>query len=221
MIRGALEDHSIRGGAPRLWRSVMMRRLILGAAVGAVVACGGCATGLPTIRPDMFAKRFAPLPRDAAPVFSWRGERKGLFTYWGRQDVNAVVRAYFPCLPRTTDDACWEVAVRNGEGKYIPYLGIIRSYRSETGATLSVVVPPIELSAVPDGLYVALLPEVTREGGEVRAIVVTAVLCEIRDHLWKPFRVRIPMVPQGVSTLTPAPPLLPEKPRGTPIPFKR
>lgn len=147
------------------------------------------------------------------------GERKGIFTYWYKQDIHVSVRAWFPPGLQDIQEARWQVSARNAEGKRVPFIGFIRTHVNENGTTLNVLVPSVDLNALPDGLYIALKADMTVKDGEVSRIVPTAMLHEIRHHTFKPFRVKIPLIPGKVSPVTPMPPPLPKKPAGTAIPF--
>ena len=207
------------GDAWSFSKRMRLKRLLLCGAVAAGILLGGCSSGLPRIRPDLFEKRFPAVPEGVAPVFSWNGERTGLFTYWHRQDIRVSARAWFPPGLREIEDARWQVDARNGEGKYVPFLGLVKTWTNEHGTRLTVVAPSVEMDALPDGLYIALKPDLTIEEGKVTRVMLLATLHEIRGHVFKPFCVKIPMVPEKPSALTPTPPPLPKKPAGTPIPF--
>lgn len=190
---------------------------IWAAAVGALLC--GCNPSLPRVREDVLAGRCAGIPEGAAPVLCWRGERRGLFTYWGRQDVQVSVRAWLPRGLQGPADGRWEVTARNAEGKRLPFLGFLQYHVNENGTRLTVLTPPVDMEVLPDGLYTALRSELEVAGGSLRRVVLTAAVCEIRGHGFKPFMVKIPLVPEEVSALTPLPPSLPQAPAGTPVPF--
>ena len=95
-----------------------------------------------------------------------------------------------------------------------------RRYRNENDTELAVLVPPLDLSMAPDSLYLVIVPNVDVSDGRIVSIRPTAVLCEIRNHAFKPFRVKIPLAPDQESPLTPPPEPLPEPPAGTPIPME-
>jgi hypothetical protein len=180
----------------------------------------GCAAGLPRIRTETFERRLPATPADAAPVFAWKGARADLKTYWGDQEAYVLARAYFPPASEQQGEGIWRVEGRNHEGKPLPFLGVIHKYVNESGTELAEILPRLDLSAVPDGLYLAVLPGVEVTDGKIAAIRPTVYLYEIRGHAWKPFRVRIPLVPEKESPLTPAPPPsdMPAPLKGTPIP---
>jgi len=193
--------------------------LHLGVCAAALSALGsGCSTGLPHVRTRNFELRIAPIPEGATPVFSWSGSRDDLKTYWGDQEISFRVSAWLPDDWRNAGDGRWRVEGRNAEGKPIPFLGVIHTDISESGSKTSVLIPPLDLSRVPDGLYVAIIPEVKLEGGRIVTVQPAAMLYEIRNHAFKPFRVRIPLAPARESELTPPPIPLPKKPVGSPIP---
>ncbi len=173
---------------------------------------------MPEIRPGLFEQRIRAIPKDAAPVYSWRGERTDLKTYWGDQEVSIHVSAYLPEDWNNPGDGYWQVTAQNGAGKLIPFIGVVRHYVNEKGTELAILVPSLDMQKTPDGLYLAIIPNVETGEGRVSSIRPIAMLCEIRNHSFKPFRVKIPLFPEKESELTPAPEPLPRMPPGTPIP---
>ena len=178
----------------------------------------GCTAGLPRLRTEPFEKRIAAIPDGAAPLLSWHGGRRGLKTYWYDQDIAVEVTAYLPPDWRNPGDGCWRAKAVNGEGKPIPFLGVVRNYTNESGNPAAVLVPPLSLDEVADGLYLTITPDVRLDGGRILSVSPTATVVEIRRQVFRPFRVKIPLIPDHESELTPAPPPLPTKPAGTPIP---
>ncbi len=158
------------------------------------------------------------IPKGAATIHSWRGERTDLKTYWGDQKVFIHVSAHLPEDWNKSGDGYWEVKAQNAEGKSIPFVGVIRRYVNENGTELAVLVPPLDLQRAPDGLYLVIIPNVEIRDGSVSSIRPSAMLSEIRNHSFKPFRVKILLFPEQESALTPAPEPLPDIPSGTPIP---
>jgi len=196
-----------------------MRWAVVGFWLAAGCLCGGCETGLPRVRAEWLENRMRAIPAGSAPVYAWRARRGDLKTYWDDQAVTIRARAWLPPDWNEPGDGCWEVEGRNHEGKAIPFLGVVRSFTNEQGSRLSEVVPKFDLDEAPDGLYLALLPGVTKEDGRVVSIRPAVLLREIRDHVWKPFSVRIPLRPEQESPVTPPPPeTKPAPPKGTPIP---
>ena len=179
----------------------------------------GCNHSLPRLRENLLNGRFAPIPQSAARTHSWQGERGPLFTYWGKQHVRISLQAWLPESFKQPEDARWELNARNAEGKPLPFLGFLKYHLNENGTRLSVLAPPVELDSMPDGLYTALRPETDIKHGHLQKIVLTAVVLEIRGHVFKPFMVKIPLIPDTPSPLTPLPPALPKPPPGTPVPF--
>jgi len=181
----------------------------------------GCSGALPRVRSGYLEKRIPGIPAGAKPVFSWSGSRSGLKTYWGDQDVSVQASAYFPKDWRNAGHGFWEVQAQNAKGKPIPFLGVIRRDVNEDGRKVTFLVPPIDLNKVPDGLYLIIAPNVQAEGGRITSIRPTGLLCEIRRHLFWPFRVKIPLLPAQASPLTPKPDVSPaqKRPPGTPIPM--
>ena len=187
-------------------------------AAAGLLLCG-CNHTLPRLRENLLDGRFAPIPKSVTRTHSWQGERGPLFTYWGRQHIRISVRAWLPDNLKNPEDARWEINARNAEGKPLPFLGFLKSHTNENGARLSVLTPPVELDTMPDGLYTALRTEIDIKQDRLQKIVLTAAVIEIRDHTFKPFMVKIPLIPDTPSTLTPIPPELPKPPTGTPVPF--
>jgi len=147
----------------------------------------------------------------ASPVYSWRSTQLA-HTYWGAQEVTVSARAHVPQPPQ---DAVWEARAHNSQGKNIPYLGIVHKRKTESGEDVRMMIDPKDF---PDGLYVAIDPNITVADGQVAAIQPVAVLLEIRKHIFKPFACKVPLVPEQDSPLTPRPEIKTE-PEGTTVPF--
>jgi len=213
-------DVIAKRAAPRA-NARMARRVLLclWALVVAGVLPAGCGVSLPRLREDLLEGRFPAMPEGAAPVLSWSGERGPLFTYWGRQHVRVSVRAFFPRGARKAEEGYWEVDARNAEGKRLPFLGFLKYRVNENGTRLAYLTPPVDLGAMPDGLYTGLRAELEARSGRLRRIALTALVFEIRGHVFKPFRVKIPLIPAQVSDLTPMPEPLPRPVEGTAVPF--
>jgi len=177
----------------------------------------GCVRSLPTVKSRYLDERLRTIPQSAAPVFSWHAERKGLKTYWLGQNVSVEARAHVPLNQADPTGGTWEIRGRNSEGKPVLFIGIRERYTNSQGTELAVIVPPLDLDEVPDGLYLFLEPNISVTLGKVTSIAPVVVLTEIRDHMFKPFQVPIPLIPDRKSPLTPAPPLGPSPPEGTPI----
>ena len=186
-------------------------------AAAGVMLCG-CASGRPELPLNTVEFKAPAIPDGAAPVFCWRGGRTGLATYWGDQDLFVDVSAHLPVAWKRGGDGFWRVRALSGEGKPVPFLGVVRRYISETGAELAVIVPELDLSRLGDGLYLAILPGVKKQGGKIHTIQPTAILYEIRNHVFKPFRVKVPLIPERESPVTPRP-VIREVPAGTPVPL--
>lgn len=197
----------------------MRIRMVVGAVALAVVCCAGCARTLPRVRSEYLDQRITAIPPSAAPVFSWHAEKKGLKTYWRDQEVFVDVRGYVPLEGAESREGIWLVTGRSGEGKPVPFIGIQRRFTSPQGAEMAVIVPPLDLDRVPDGLYLFLIPNISVTLGKVTSIAPVVVLTEIRNHVFMPFQVPMPLVPERPSPLTPAPPPEPGVPEGTPIPI--
>jgi len=209
----------------RLFQRMLVRvaevTLLLCMILSLSSATGGCARTLPRLRAAQFEQRLAPIPADAVPIFSWRGAREDLKTFWGDQALAVRVCAHIP-LEGMPKEGYWLARGRNHEGKPIPFLGIIRKYRGESGSELAEVVPPLDLNRIPDGLYLTVLPNIQRENGRLVAARPIAFLHEIRNHMWKPFCVKIPLQPEQDSPLTPppSPEEMPPARQGTPVPLE-
>jgi hypothetical protein len=197
----------------------MRNRIVLGAALLIGACCIGCARTLPRIHSEYLDQRMTAIPPNAAPVFSWHAKRTGLKTYWYDQDVAITVQGHLPENWAEPGDGHWRVSVRNAEGKAIPYLGIQKRYRIPGRPESAVIVPPVDLDRLPDGLYCFLIPNVSLTLGKVTSIAPVVVITEVRDHAFKPFQFPIPLVPDRKSPLTPEPPPEPVAPEGTPLPL--
>lgn len=194
------------------------KTLFLWAIAAGVFLCG-CNNSLPRLRENLLDGRFAPIPQSAARTHSWQGERGPLFTYWGKQYIRINLKAWLPDTLKNLEDARWALNARNAEGKPLPFLGFLKYHVNENGTRLSILTPAAELDSMPDGLYTALRPEIDLKQCHLQKIVLHAVILEIRGHTFKPFRVKIPLIPDTPSPLTPIPPELPKPPPGTPVPF--
>lgn len=181
-------------------------------------AVAGCTSLHPKLPANTVESKIAAIPEGAAPVLSWRRERKGFKTYWGDQDLLIEVSAYLPEGWRHGGDGFWRVKAVNAEGTPIPFLGVIRRYVDEKGTELAVIVPKVDLKRLSDGLYLAVIPGVEKEGEKIKAIRPKAMLYQIRRHAFTPFRVKIPLIPRKGSALTPRPEIK-EAPEGTPAPL--
>lgn len=192
-----------------------------GLCVIIVVVAVGCAASLPEIRQDfMSGWQQGRIPTRAAPLYSWQGSRDDLKTYWGDQQVSVRVTAYLPDASwKEPGDGYWQVTAENGEGKPIPFIGVVRKYRNESGTELAVLIPPLDLDKAPDGLYLVIVPGVETGDGSISCIRPNAQLREIRNHTFKPFCAPVPLMPMQESPLTPPPEDIPETPAGTPIPI--
>ena len=190
---------------------------VCAAAIAALLA--GCASDkLPEAPAALFAHRMNPIPQDAAPLYSWHRLQTGLKTYWHDQQVSVQVRAWFPPDWKKPGDEFWEVTAHNGEGRAVRFIGVERKYVNENGTELSMLLPKLDLDRVPDGLYLAIAPNVKTSEGRIVSIQPIAALLEIRSHIFKPFRFPITLIPDQESPLTPKPETPPEPPSGTPMP---
>ena len=198
--------------------STLIRGLL---AVALAAAAAGCKSGplspLPQVEPVDLSPALGSIPQGASPVFSWRGFRTDLATYWDRQAVTVNVQAHIPAVPRPIYEGYWSVECRNAEGKLIPFIGVLARYRNENGTELAKVAPEVDTSTVKDCLYVVIEPNVTRRDGKVVSIRPTAYIVESRRRGWTPLLVKVPLYPEDESTLTPLPDPLPPEPKGTPI----
>ncbi len=182
-----------------------------------LIATAGCRQ----TAQKQLAERLQPLPDDAAPILSWQAARSNLATYWGTQEVKVRLRGFIPEDWRQTGDARWELAAESNGGRNVPFLGVIHNYTNENGTKLKTVLPELDLKLLPDGLYMLLEPGIEKNSdGHLGTISPVAVLCEIRNHTFKPFQVKFHMVPAVASALTPMPAALPAAPPGTPVPVR-
>jgi hypothetical protein len=188
-------------------------------AAATVALLAGCAGDkLPEVPAQLFANRMSPIPQGAAPLYSWHRVQSGLKTYWRDQVVTVQVQAYFPPDWKQPGDEFWELAAHNGQGRAVRFIGVERKYLDENGTELSVLVPTLDLDSVPDGLYLAIAPNIKTKEGRIVSVQPVAALLEIRNHSWRPFRFPIRLMPDQESPLTPKPELPPEPPAGTPMP---
>jgi len=165
------------------------------------LAIQGCLTGLPTVNIKPFGETMA----GDSPTCNWYASAINLKTYWGDQEVLLYVSAYLPDDWQRPGDGVWRVKALNAEGKPIPFLGVLRKRRDESGAESTTIVPRTEGKKLRDCLYIVIDPNITAEGGKIKCIRPICILCEIRDGAWKPFRVKIPLIPERRSELTPMP----------------
>jgi len=190
-----------------------------GLALAALLAAGCAGRQLPRRNPRALQERMPGIPENAVPVLAWQGRGNNLMTYWGRQDIMVSVRAWLPEQWRKPGDGFWQVQARNARGIDIPVLGVVDSYRGRSGEKLALIVPEVNLDKLRDGLYAVLVPGVSRENNQITRVQPEVVICEVRNHAFKPFRVAIPLIPDETSALTPMPELPPEPPAGTPVPL--
>jgi len=200
----------------RIRRNRVIRLALVVAVTGLIPA--GCTSGMPRIRADLLG----PVTMSASPSLNWYGSRTGLKTYWGDQDVAISVSACVPESCERPEQTHWTVNARNAEGKPLPFIGLVHRYRNENDTELAMLVspaqlPPVEISSLPDCLYVVIDPGIERENGRVKSIQPSAIIREVRRHYLMPFQVTIPLIPENESSLTPKPEPVKEAPVGTPI----
>ncbi|NQT18471.1 MAG: hypothetical protein HQ592_02110 [Planctomycetes bacterium] len=141
----------------------------------------------------------------ASPTCNWYGSSIDLKTYWGDQEVSLYVSVYLPDNWQRPGDGTWCVKARNGEGKPIPFVGVVSKDRDEAGNESTTLVPPIDEKKLNDCLYIVIDPNVTMEGGKIKCVRPVAIMREFRDRSWKSFRIEIPLIPEQRSELTPMP----------------
>jgi hypothetical protein len=195
----------------------MLARAGLVAAVAGLLT--GCGSGLPTIRKDFSESRLRPMPPGAAPLYSWHASEPVLYTFWGKQAVQVTAMVHVPPGWKRPGDEFWSVQGTSAENRPIPFLGVERTYINERGKESPLLYPPLDLQTVPSGLYLRIAPNIALSDGKLVSIKPVAVVFEIRNHLVKPFEVRIPLIPDAESSVTPAPTLhpKPDLPEGTPM----
>jgi len=186
-------------------------------ATAALVGLVGCASGLPVVDESALGIEMSDLSECDAPIYTWHGERDQLMTYWGPQQVSVDVTAALPMDWKEPGDGAWKVEAHNAEGKCLPFVGVIHTYTNEKGETQAVFVPPLDLNKASDCLYIIIEPGIEIEADKISVIRPAGYVYEIRDHTFRPFRVKIPLYPAKASELTPDPEPLPEVPAGTPI----
>ncbi len=174
---------------------------------------------LPSDVPSYLQSRAEQLGSADEPteVLRWHGKRKDLHTYWGIKTVQIKAKTLFPENWQEAGDAAWNVDARTKGGTPLPFIGVVRNYENLNKTELSKLVPPLELPKIPDGLYVAIKPNVKNADQEIRTVEPVAYLCEIRDHSFQPFRVKIPLLPEGKESRTP-PETAPDV-KGTAFPY--
>ena len=153
----------------------------------------------------------------ASLVFNWHGSRSNLQTRWGNHGVLMDVTARLPENYSKAEDGSWQVKARTEGGRALPFIGVLHRYANENGTPLAVVVPAFDLSRMQDSLYVVIDPNVTTEGGKIRSVQPAAMVYEIHRHAFMPFRVKVPLLPESDSEMTPAPELIDYTPVGTPV----
>jgi len=202
--------------------------LVAAVALGFVVA-GGCLNPYEPLPKIELASPPPGIPAGAAPVHSWHARTPVLKTFWGDQELEISCRGHFPAGWRHPGDERWEVRCANQKGTALPFLGILRRYQNTLGQPASEVLPAFDINALEDGLYLLVESGIQTAPAEdagaeappaIREIRPTAELIEVRRHQIWPFRIRIPLVPDAPSALTPVPPEAGQDqgPRGTIIP---
>lgn len=174
----------------------MRSRLLLGIMLSGLLI--SCSSQLPRTNTDYLAKRTKRIPRGAAPILFWHAEKENVNTHWGPQDIRATVRGHVP-VSRPPSDSRWEVDAGNAEGRVIPFLGILERHEGP-------IDPPVDLNQLPDGLYCALIPNVSSNLGKVSSVSPVLMLVEVRQHSFKEPRIFIPLIPSRKSPITPMPP---------------
>ena len=142
---------------------------------------------------------------NAESIYSWHGSAKKLRTYWGIKDAEIEVQAYFPSNWEQAGDARWQVEASTKSGEPLPFIGILRRYKNRNNTKLAKIIPPLDLTQVKDGLYIVIHPGVKKSEKGIKKIAPTAYICEIRDQAFQPFRIEIPLIPEEVTAVTPAP----------------
>jgi len=190
------------------------RRIIcLAWLLAAAGIIAGCSSGMPNVRANIFGH----FRIGASPTINWYGSKTKIKTYWGEQDVSVSASAFIPQDCRKPEDVQWDAAAKNVEGKPIPFIGVVRKYRNENGTELAVLSPPINLARMHDCLYVAIDPRIEMADGKVKSMRPVALVCEIRDHAFMPFQMKVALIPESESELTPRPETMEDVPVGTPI----
>jgi len=192
--------------------------LLIILSLAATVSFAGCAgfPSLPRVKTDYVESLHRPIPENAPAVHTWHGSRDDLKTYWGDQAVTVTAKAYVPDDWQQAGDAFWSVTGASGEGKPLPFLGVIHRYVNEFGTKLANIVPPFDLNRISDGLYIVIDTGIELEDGRVIRIQPTAIITEIRGHRIMPFRPHVRLFPENETDLTPAPEPL-RTPQGTPM----
>jgi len=204
-----------------MMRPIAMQRLaLLFCSVLLCLLAAGCSTSpydpLPSIERQVY-QRSLPEDPSSGTELAWRGSRKELYTFWGKQDVLARVRTYLPDTWNRPGDGIWRVRVQNAESKPVPFLGVVRQSEKK-----SRIVPSVDLEQLPDGLYSLIIPGVEKKSGQIVSVMPRLMVCEIRKERFQPFRIEVPLYPLGKSSLTGPPQKQLSKesnPQGTPYPF--
>jgi hypothetical protein len=196
-------------------------------ALTAILAAVGCTPLYEPLPANQVKPSPSRIPEGAAPVHAWRAETPLLKTYWGDQVFRLECRGYFPASWRRGGDERWEVSCVNQVGTAVPCLGLLYRERNSLGQDTSEVLPPFDIGKLGDGLYLLVdsgvrtnVPAGPDAAPAIAEIRPAAEFVEIRRHLVWPFRIRIPLVPENPSALTPTPEGVPANPapRGTLIP---
>jgi len=185
--------------------------LWLAAAVAALAGCKSSSQ-------EIFDASAQPKEISGASLaLNWHGSRSNLNTRWGRHGVLMDVAARLPEAYSKPEDGIWQVKARTEDGRVMPFIGVLHRYTNENGTPLAVVVPAFELSKMRDSLYVVIDPNVTTEDGKIKTVQPEALIYEIHRHAFMPFRLKVPLVPQTESAMTPMPDLPDYAPVGTPV----
>lgn len=178
-----------------------------------------CARTLPQVDEAALGQNMPRIEEGASPLLAWSGARNEVSTYWGKLSVSVRAEVWLPPVWKQPGDERWRVTAETGQGVRLPFIGVVRPYVSEKGETLAELWPGLNLTRAPDGLYIIIYPNIVADDGKVVSVAPVAAVREIRGSAFKPFEIKIPLLPAQESPLTPKPDWQPPKPpSGTPIP---
>ena len=197
-----------------------MRNWLIPAMLLAAAGCAGPYDRLPANPSPLAEKRAAPAD---AQLLGWHAKTGTLKTFWGDQIITLRCRGAFPGAWRQPGDEVWTVEAANQDGTAMPFAGVLCRTTGKEGQKVTEVRPPLDVAGLRAGLYLFLEPQVKLAEGRIAEVRLSALLVEVRKHGFMPFQVRIPLVPDAESALTPKPTEPPpgEFPSttGTPVPL--
>jgi hypothetical protein len=197
-----------------------MRNWLMLMMLPAAAGCGSLYDRLPANAAPVAEKRAVPAD---ARTLGWHAQTGTLKTFWGDQAITLRCRGAFPATWREPGDELWTVQAANQDGTAVPFAGVLSRGTGKEGQKVTEVRPPLDFAKLRDGIYLLIEPQVKLADGKIAEVRLTALLTEIRKHGFMPWRVKVPLVPDEESALTPKPAEPPpgEFPSttGTPVPL--